>query len=77
MFSALMTNSSDLVHIANVITIATGTRWKRIVARAVLRLDLKDINTLFKIVYKQSDPSPFFLTYLQIGKINILKKKEE
>ena len=77
MFSALMVGSSDLIHISNIITIATGTRWRRIVARAILNLDLKDINTLFGIVIKQADPSPFFLTCLQIGKLNILKKKEE
>ena len=77
MFSALMVGSSDLIHISNIIAIATGTRWRRIVARAILNLDLKDINTLFSIVIKQADPSPFFLTCLQIGKLNILKKKEE
>ena len=77
MFTALMAGSSDLIHISNIIAIATGTRWRRIVARAILNLDLKDINTLFSIVIKQADPSPFFLTCLQIGKLNILKKKEE
>ena len=77
MFSALMANSHDLIHISNIIAIATGTKWRRVVAHAILKLDLKDINTLFNIVLKQSDPSPFFLTFLQIGKLNILKKKEE
>lgn len=77
MFPALMVGSPDLIHISNIIAIATGTRWRRIIARAVLKLPLKDINTLFNIVIKQADPSPFFLTCLQIGKLNILKKKEE
>ncbi len=77
MFPALMTGSPDLIYISNIIAIATGTRWRRIVARAVLKLPLKDIQTLFAIVIKQSDPSPFFLTCLQIGKLNILKKKGE
>ena len=77
LFPALLEGSPDLVHISNIIAIATGTKWRKIVARSILKLSLKDINTLFTIVLKNSDPSPFFLTYLQIGKLNILKKKEE
>ncbi len=77
MFPALMTGSPDLVHIANIIAIATGTKWRRIVARGILNLDLKDINTLFSIVHKQSDPSPFFFTIiLAKGGMNLLKKQE-
>ena len=76
-FPALLTGSPDLIHIANIIAIATGTKWRKIVARGILNLNLTDIQTLFAIVLKNSDPSPFFLTCLQIGKLNILKKKEE
>lgn len=75
MFPALMANITDVRHIARMIAIATGTRYKRIVTRAILKLPLKDIQTLAAIVQKQSDPSPFFLTCLQIGKLNILKEK--
>jgi len=77
MFPMLMENSSDLVHISNAIAIATGTRWKRIVAHAILKLDLKDIQTLFNIVHKQSDPTPFFLICLQAGKLNLMKEREQ
>jgi len=77
MFPALMAGSPDLIHIANIITIATGTKWRRIVKRAILNLSLSDINTLFKIVHKQSDPSPFFFTIiLAKGRMNLLKKQE-
>lgn len=78
MFPTLMENSADLKHIANIIAIATGTKWKRFVARAILNLDLKDINTLFNIVYKQSNPAPFFfITELAKGRLNLLEKKKE
>ncbi len=77
MFPALMNGVADVRYIARVVAIATGTRYRKIVTRAILKLPLKDIQTLFAIVLKQSDPSPFFLTCLQIGKLNILKKKEE
>ena len=77
MFPALMGGISDARFIARVITIATGTRFKRIVARAITNLDLKDIHTLFSIVVKQSDPSPFFLTCLLIGKVNLMKEPEQ
>jgi len=77
MFPMLMDNSSDLVHISNAIAIATGARWRKVVAHAILKLDLKDIQTLFNLVHKQSDPSPFFLICLQAGKLNLLKKKEQ
>ena len=76
LFSALMEGVSDGQNICNAIAIATGTPFKRIVSRAISRLDLKDIQTLFSIVVKQADPSPFFLTCLQIGKVNLMKEKE-
>jgi len=78
MFPMLMENSSDLAHISKAIAIATGTRWKKVVARAILKLDLKDIQTLFNLVHKQSDPSPFFfIIILAKGSMNLLEKKKE
>ena len=77
MFPALMEGITDIRYIARVITIATGTRYKKIVTRAILKLPLKDIQTLFAIVQKQSDPSPFFFTIiLAKGRMNLLKKPE-
>ena len=78
MFPGLMDNVKDARALARVITIATGTRWKRIVTRAILRLPLNDIKTLFKIVHKQSDPEPFFFTIiLAKGRLNFLKQPEQ
>ena len=78
MFPMLLDNSTDLIHISNAIAIATGTRWRKAVARAILKLDLKDIQTLFNLVHKQSDPSPFFfIIILAKGSMNLLEKKKE
>ena len=74
MFPALMEGANDLRLIARIIAIATGTRHKRIVTRAILRLPLKVIETLFKIVHKQSDPTPyFFFMVLAKGRMTLLK----
>jgi len=78
MFPALMKNASDTCHIARIIAIATGTRYRRIVTRAIMKLPLKDIQTLFTIVHKQSDPSPFFfITILARGRMNLMKPQEQ
>lgn len=78
MFPALMAGVPDTRHIAKVIAIATGTRYKRIVIRAILKLPLKDIQTLFAIVHKQSDPQPFFFSIiLAKGRMNLLKPTEQ
>lgn len=78
MFPELIIRADDLKHIANAIAIATGTKFRRIVARGVLRLDLKDILTLFKIVKKQSDPEVFFYTLiLAKGMIRPIVKQEQ
>lgn len=78
MFPGLMDNIEDTRHLARAITIATGTRWKAIVTRAVMKLPLEDIKTLFKIVHKQSDPEPFFFTIiLAKGRMNLLKQPEQ
>ena len=76
MFPALMGGITDIKHIARIVAIATGTRFKTVVTRAVMKLPLNDIQTLFAIVYKQSDPSPFFFIISLTGKMNILKKKK-
>lgn len=76
-FYALMKGITDIRYIARIITIATGTRYKRIITRGILKLPLKDIQKLFSIVVKQSDPSPFFFTIISAkGRMNILKKQE-
>lgn len=78
MFPELMSGISNARHIAKVIAIATGTRYKWIVTRALLGLPLKDIETLFKIVHKQSDPTPyFFFMVLAKGRMNILQTTKE
>jgi len=77
MFPSLMDSIDDIRYIAKAITIATGTRFRRIINRAILKLPLKDINILWSIVYRQSDPSPFFFIISMTGRMNILKKKQE
>jgi hypothetical protein len=76
MFTAFMKGCPDLVYISRIIAIATGTRFNRIVAKAVLGLDLKDIRTLFSIVRKQCDSEVFFYIIVTAGKMNLLKKQE-
>lgn len=78
MFPGLMDNINDVRHLSRVIAIATGTRWKGIVTRAVMKLPLSDIKKLFMIVHKQSDPEPFFFTImLAKGRLNLLKQPEQ
>ena len=74
-FVALMEGVPDIRYIAKIISIATGTRFMWIVKRAVMRLPLNDVHTLFKIVRKQSDPTPFFFIISMTGRMNIMKKK--
>lgn len=76
MFSELMQHASDTYFIARTIAIATDTRLTGIITRAIMRLPLKDIKTLFSIVRKQSDPAPFFfITILAKGRVNLLKQE--
>lgn len=78
MFPALMTGITDIKYIAKAVAIATGTRYKRIITRAIMKLPLKDVCTLFSIVQKQADPSFFFHTIiLAKGRMNLLKAKPE
>ena len=78
MFPEMLERTGDLRHICNAIAIATGTRFRRIVARGILKLPLKDILTLFKIVKKQSDAEVFFYTLiLAKGIIRPIAKQEQ
>lgn len=71
MFPALMEGISDIKYIARVIAISTGTKFIKIITRAILRLPLKDIQKLFAIVRKQCDPEVFF--YIIISAKGITK----
>ena len=76
MFAGLLEGGPDLYHVAKAIAIATGTRFRQIVTRAVLNLPLKDIALMMTIVKKQSDPEVFFYTILLAkGLKNILTPK--
>jgi hypothetical protein len=78
MFPALMDGISDIRYIAKTIAIATGTRYRSIVTRAVLKLPLKDIQTLFAIVKKQCDSERFFfITISAKGMIRTVTKQAE
>jgi hypothetical protein len=78
MFKGLMDAVADSRHIARAIAIATGTRMKGLVTRAILRLPTKDLNTLFSLVNKQTDPTPFFfIIMLAKGRMNLLNPTKE
>ncbi len=74
-FVELLKNSPSLWHVCKVIAIATGTRYKSLVAKAISKLSIKDIMTLLKIVRKQSDPDSFFFIMASIKGLNKMKKK--
>jgi hypothetical protein len=76
-FQALMEHAKDAEFISRAIAIATGTRFVRIVTRAISKLPNKDQNTLFKILIKNSDAEVFFWNMALAKKMNILKKKPE
>jgi len=78
MFPEMIERAEDLRHICNSIAIATGTRFRGIVAKGVSKLNLKDILTLFKIIKKQSDPEVFFYTLiLAKGMIRTIVKEQQ
>jgi len=78
MFPALMSGITDIRYIAKAVTIATGTRYKGIVTRAILRLPLKDIQTLFAVVKKQCDSERFFFIIISAkGMIRAIVKQEQ
>jgi hypothetical protein len=76
-FQALMEHAKDAEFISRAIAIATGTRFVRIVTRAISKLPNKDQNTLFKILIKNSEAEVFFYTMALARQMNVLKKKKE
>lgn len=77
MFPGLIEGSPDLKYVCRAITIATGTKLRALVNRAILGLPLKDINTLLSIVKKQTDCELFFYTIILAKGLNRLKPKEQ
>lgn len=76
LFPEMISNVSDLKYIARSVAIATGTRFRCIVTRAILKLPTDSLEKLFNIVIKQSDPRSFFFIIASARGVNKLKPKE-
>jgi hypothetical protein len=76
-FTALMNHAPDAHYVCRAIAISTGTPFVRLVTRAIRKLPIKDVQTLFKIVQNRSDAEVFFYTMASARKMNILKKVRE
>jgi len=78
MFPGLMEGITDIKYISKVIAIATGTRFIKLIARAILKLPLKDVQALFAIVKKQCDAERFFFIIISAkGMIRTIAKQGE
>jgi len=74
MFPQLAEQAGGLKYVCNSIAIATGTKYVKLVSRAISRLSLGDIFKLWNIVVKQSDPSSFFFIMISAKGLNKMKK---
>jgi hypothetical protein len=77
MWPEMINKSPDMKYICNAIAISTGTRFVKIVSRAISKLDLQHVERLFKIVRVQSDAQRFFFIILSARGTNQLEKKQE
>lgn len=76
-FQAQIQNAHSLKYICNAIAIATGSRFTGIISRAVSKLEIKHIQTLWSIVLKQSDPSSFFFIMVSAKGLNQMKIQQQ
>lgn len=76
-FPTIIGNADSLRRVCRSIAYATGTRFVRLVTVAIEELPLKDIQALWKIVIKQSDPSSFFFIMVSAKGMNQLKTNKE
>ena len=75
-FTTQMIHAGGLYYICRAIAIATGTRFVSLIARAMMGLELRHIQTLWSIVIKQSDPSSFFFIMVSAKGMNKLKTNQ-
>lgn len=59
-FPEEINKADNLRYIARAITIATNTKFPGLIYRAILKLDLDSLATLWGAVIKNSNPSAFF-----------------
>jgi len=60
LFPEELTQAESLDYICSSIAIATGTRWRGLVTKAIRKLPLSEIASLWGLVIKASDPKVFF-----------------
>lgn len=76
-FVAMMDNSENVKYFCKVLAISTGYFFTFFIYKLLMKLSTEEIQTLWSIYLKNSDPT-FFLTITQsVGKMNLLKPKEE
>lgn len=73
-FHALIEHSGNIKNICNSIAIATNSPFKTFVSYLISRLSLENIETLWNIVLKQSNPSFFLSTMVSAKSMNLMKK---
>lgn len=76
-FQALVGDAKNIKHICNCISIATGTKYRRIVSKIISKLSLEDIAKLWNIVERQSNADFFLHIMASATQLNILKPKEK
>jgi hypothetical protein len=78
MYPVFVERITDVKKVVNAIVIATGTRFRWLVRKMLLGLPLKDIDTLWAIVQRQSDIQRFFFIIISAkGQMNLLKPRTE
>lgn len=76
-FQAILENSQSLRKVCKAIAVATGTMFPCIVAKAIANAPMNDVETLWRIVLKNSDSDAFFFIIGSVKKMNLLQTKEE
>jgi len=75
-FHAVIENAFDLKYICKAIVIATGFPIKWIAYKAITNVSLEDVEKMFTIIQKNTDPS-FFLNIMgSARRLNLMTKKE-
>lgn len=78
LFPEELAQAESLEYICRSIAIATGTKWQDTVTKAISKLPLNEIATLWGLVIKASDPKVFFsLLLLTKGMNKITTPKAE
>lgn len=76
-YQTMFENSSSMNKVCKAIAIATCSPFAFFVAKAIAKVPMKDVETLWRVVLQNTEPDAFFFIMASVKRMNLVQKMED